>query len=101
MRNKGQKTAVLLTMMLSVSMIPNNLKAEPRTCSDVLKMCDTALQDQRGLNHEQQKLIQIQDDQLVLQRNKIIELENDKPSIIESPYLWLAVGFVGGVLLVK
>lgn len=88
-------------MLLSGLTMPTNTRAEPLTCDKVLKLCDAALKDQRILSHEQQKLIQLQDDQLVLQRSRIVQLEQDKPSIIESPYLWLAVGFVGGVLIAK
>lgn len=87
-------------------MLTNSLttKAEPITCSDVLKLCDKALEDERTtgnklrkLNHEQQVVIKAQDDLIGLQRVKI----DQQNSILRSPYLWGIVGVITGILLVK
>lgn len=73
----------------------------PKTCNEVLQLCDKALQDQRKLNHENLILIKATEDLNHVQRDKIDILEAENKSLLRNPYIWGAIGFGLGVYLMK
>lgn len=82
------------------ALAPSTAKAGT-SCKDVVKACDKALADQdQVIKHktyeitEQKKVIAAQD-------TRIVELEKKNSSLFRSPWLYLGLGLITGVLIAK
>lgn len=71
----------------------------PVSCDVVLSKCDKALRDQITLNHSKQGLIDAQDQHIVTQRERIDQLTSENKSIFRSPWLWMGLGIITGVVI--
>ena len=88
---------LLIVLMITISLNPPTTRANPPTCDQVLSACDKALKDQLKLNHDSAVMIKYQDDLILKQKDKIEELTH----AFKSPYLYMLIGFAGGVFLAK
>lgn len=95
-------------MMLISLLSANTTRAEPKSCDQVLKLCDQALEDSRRetealkkLDHSRLGVIEAQEKHILTQRGKIDLLEAENKSLLNDPRLWFVVGLGLGVYIMK
>lgn len=91
-----------------MSVPSGNIRAETRSCDQVLSLCDKALQDERRetealkkLDHSRLGVIEAQEKHILTQRDKIDLLEAENESILNDPKVWFVIGLGLGVYVMK
>ena len=70
-------------------------------CTDVIKAADQTINLKDKQIDAQDKLIGKQNDMNQMLNDRVVELESSNNSIFKNPFLYLALGLVGGFLVAK
>lgn len=88
------------------SPIPSPSPVLKVTCSQVLEACDATIAAKNEVIEKKDKALQLADlaiqhaqDDTVRSYNELNELKDSQKNIWHNPFLWIAVGLVGGILV--
>lgn len=86
----------------------NSSSSSAKSCDEVLRLCDQALEDSRRegealkkLDHSRLGVIEAQEKHILTQRDKIDLLEAENKSILNDPKVWFVIGLGLGVYVMK
>lgn len=98
-KQSGLRKKLLIVVVSMSVLLPHTARASE--CTDVVKACDKALQDQDQVINLKTATIKAQSEVIGALDTKVIALEKDKNSIFNNPWLYFGLGVLTGTFLLR